>query len=65
MLPVSLNDPKGKNEGIKLRISDILKKCLFEQQSQIQSRSTEKTHSRFAMCRAKLHLSYFLLRVSE
>lgn len=29
MLPVSLNDLKGKNEGIHQRISDILRKHFF------------------------------------
>lgn len=58
MLPVSLNDLKGKNEGIHQRISDILRKHFFFFLV-IQSNSVQKcrkTHDRFAVYYTKLIL---------
>lgn len=70
MLPVSLNDLKGKIEGIKLRISDIFLKCLFLTIVTIPIQKCRKTHSRFAIYYAKIifalsNLSCFLLCVSK
>lgn len=57
MLPVSLNDLKGKNEGMKLRISDIFLKGPFWVIKTNSVQKCRKSYSRFSVYCAKIILA--------